>query len=222
MVRLEDIQKDVRIVLDHNEVQASLAELGEDQLQLDAIIENQVEVAARTVMLMSPRSYINWQVLSAGAGSAATGNAYYVIPLPTDFLRFGAAKMGDWKRGVDTYYNMHDPEYSMQQSDFAGVRATRRKPAAFICEKAEGGSEVQLYPCTSGDELEYMTYCKQPKLVEGKIDITETLYQPFIYTTAAFVAEVLKDTDKNNELLSCAKTLLTNPDEVVAQAPTEG
>ena len=228
MVGLSKIQEDVRIVLDHNEVQESVFTSAdvEDQLQLDDIIENQVEAGVRLTLQMSPRNYIKWEVLTAGTGAAGVG--YYAVPIPQDFVRFGAAKMTDWAKSVDTYGSVADEEYTMQQSEFAGVRATRRKPMAFLCEKPAGGNEMQLYPLkTGGDELQFFTYCKQQKLTENstthamELDISDTLYQPFIYITAALVAEVLKDTEKSNELMSGAKMMLTIPEEAVVQPASE-
>lgn len=213
MVGLSKILEDVRIVLDHNDVVDSIAGLGEDQLNLDDIIENQVEAAGRILVEMSPRSYIKW---SSSTGGESVDGKYYAIPLPADFVRFGAAKMSDWTKAVVTYGFMSDESYAMQQSEFAGIRATCRKPMAFLCESPDGGSEVQLYPCNTGATLQYFTYCKQPKLANDEIDISDTQYQPFIYITAALVAEVLKDTNKNNELIASAKLMLTIPEETSA------
>lgn len=227
MVGLSKIQEDVRIVLDHNEVQESVFTSAdvEDQLQLDDIIENQVEAGVRLTLQMSPRNYIKWEVLTTGTGAA--GEGYYAVPIPQDFVRFGAAKMTDWAKSVDTYGSVADEEYTMQQSEFAGVRATRRKPMAFMCEKPAGGNEMQLYPLKEDDTLQFFTYCKQQKLTENstthamELDISDTLYQPFIYITAALVAEVLKDTEKSNELMSGAKMMLTIPEEAVVQPASE-
>lgn len=212
MVVLSKIKEDVRIVLDHNDVQTSLAGLGEDQLQLDDIIENQVEAAARLTVLNAPRSYVKWSALDAGAGEAVD-TSYYAVPVPSDYIRFGAAKMTSWAKAVAKYGITSDEDYTMQQSEFAGVRATRRKPMAFLVEKPEGGNEFQLYPIGTDDDLEYLTYCKQPTLGTGGLDIEDTLYQPFIYMTASLVAEVLKDTDKSNELMTASKAMMAIPEE---------
>ena len=76
MAELSKIITDVRIALDYNESQSGIEGLGSpDQLNLDDIIENQVEAAARLVMLSAPRDYINWVAidltdpLKKGSGS---------------------------------------------------------------------------------------------------------------------------------------------------------
>ena len=226
MAYLTDIIKDVRILLDHNEQEQQGIEIdnvllgGDSQLYLDSIIENQVAAAARMVIMQSPRDYIDWKVLSAGAGDATNG--VYVIPMPADFLRFGAAKLVKWSRAVETYSSMDSDAYAMQQSEFGGVKATKRKPVVIIGEKASGGNEIQLYPFETGDELQFFTYAAQIGVRIDTtnnntkvVDINDTLYQPFIYMLGALTAEVLKDTDKSNELIAAAKAMLTNPDEVV-------
>ena len=230
LVFLNSILKDVRVVLDHNETQTSLRGLGEDQLQLDDIIENQVRAGARLTVQMSPRSYLDWtrytnQYGMVGNYDSASVNMPYIISMPEDYVRFGAVKMSGWKKAVSTYCSTSDEEYAMQQSEFAGVRATARKPVAVIAEGSDGGRELLLYPFASGDTLQYFDYCKQPKLEmlgsNKRLDIQDTLYEPFIYITASLVAEVLKDTDKSNELMAIAKVMLTVPEEAVETAPSE-
>lgn len=228
MVTLSTIQKDVRILLDHNEEFNSITVgteiLDDDQLNLDEIIENQVESAARMVMLSAPRSYINWSLYSfPDTASNNAFNATGVFKLPQDYLRFGMLKLGEWQKAVNLYSAMQDAEYSMQQSEFEGIKATNRKPVVILAESGEGGMEVQTYPFEENDTLKF-TYCKQPKIVTDttdnntkKLDITDTLYRPFIYMLGAMVAEVLKDTEKSNELMTASKAMLTNPDEVVQQ-----
>lgn len=211
MATLTDIQKKVRILLDHNEAADSIEGLGEDQLQLNDIITSQVEAAARLSILMAPRSYIDW--ISCKAEGEMKDGAY-VIPLPDRFLRFGAARMSSWKVSVNTYYGMSDDAYAMQQSEFAGVRATSRLPVCVLCESEDGGNEMRLYPCVAGDSVAFFSFCTQPLLINDEIEIGDSLYEPFVYITAALVAEVLKDTDKSNELMAAAKLMLTNPDEV--------
>ena len=229
MAYLTNIIKDVRILLDHNEQEQQGIEIdnvllgGDSQLYLDSIIENQVAAAARMVIMQSPRDYIEWKVLSAGAGDAGDATkGVYVIPMPADFLRFGAAKLVKWSRAVETYSSMDSDAYAMQQSEFGGVKATKRKPVVIIGEKASGGNEIQLYPYGGAEDgLQFFTYAAQIGVRTDTtnntkvVDINDTLYQPFIYMLGALTAEVLKDTDKSNELIAAAKAMLTNPDEVV-------
>ena len=132
---VDDLTKDIRIVLDQNTTSEQLFETSDiDTLSLEEIIGSRLEDAARIVEKEAPlflldggepfAQSISWDS-RPGYGSGRT-------QLPDDFLRLISFQMSDWERPVSEAISDLDPSYAMQHSRYPGIRGNPQKPVVAI------------------------------------------------------------------------------------------
>lgn len=220
--KVENILNDVRVVLDHNDVTIPLEGIDNDTdtRTINEIIERQIIAAARQVVLTAPRKLVEWQSMPTDDAEGHESDHYISVSLPSDFLRFGSAKLSNWKRAINYFVTLSDDEYEKQWSRFAGVRATETRPVCAIVEGYDGGNEVQLFCYKYNSTIQVLTYAGMPVIADGELSLAQVLYEPMVYTLAALVAEVLKDNEKSNQLMMIAKNMLTSAEDAAEAAAT--
>lgn len=196
--KVEDILKDVRVILDENEVDTALINEGDvDTLTLNDIIRSKIEDSVRAVVTVSPLSLLDVGVDFPDktiTWKGPVGMGYGWIPLPDDYLRLSFFKMSDWLVPVVTAISDIDPLYPLQKSKFAGVRGNTHRPICAITIN-NGKRVLEFYSCLGGADVyvEGAKYHPLPKIVDGEIEISEKIYVSVKYYIAGMVAMAYKD-----------------------------
>lgn len=187
---LEDIKRDVRIVLDENQLSDNLME-DIDTLSVDEIIISKIEEAAKTVVLNAPTHWLepgnNFATSVAWEQEHGKGAGFTV--LPDDFLRFISFKMSDWEYPVYEAITPDNPIYKLQRSRAKGIRGNTQRPVCAIVMRPYG-RVLEFYSCKGGDDVfvEMAIYAPIPKIVDDSIDIYERCYKSSVYMIAALTA----------------------------------
>lgn len=209
---LGHISKDVRVVLDQNQVNEPLVGIGDiETLALDDIIKSKVEEAVRRVHQEAPATLLDGAYNFGESLYWGEDGAGWVL-LPDDFMRLVAFQMSDWSRPVYNPIGLDTPKYAMQSSRFGGVRGTAQKPVCAIAPYAEGKA-LEFYSCKSEDaEVKRATYLPNPMLRveddEQYIEICEKCYRSVVYMVGALVATAYSEADKSNLLTGLSKGAL--------------
>ena len=211
--KLEDIRKDVRIVLDENDKSPELAlALDRNTVSIDELIESKVEDAVTIVERLAPlhmltrkkaleNTTITWES-EAGFGSG-------VIPLPKDFMRLVSFKMSDWRHSVTRPIYEDDPLYARQHSRYSGIRGTPQKPVVAVINTKDWIA-LEFFSCaTSSAKVDKALYVPTPFLSAGVIDISQQCYRSVVYTMASLVASTYKDTELASSLINMCNNLLS-------------
>lgn len=207
--RIEDILRDVRVCIDHNDISEPLfQESDPDTLELDGIIASCVETAAEAVEKAAPVHLLEqghrfghavyWKELQSG----------YVL-LPDDFMRLVAFRMSDWEKTCFTAMSAEDPEYRHRSSRFKGLRGNPQKPVCAIVPHPEGLA-LEFYSCKTEDAfVSVASYIPLPRLdAGGGIDISRKCYRPVVYETASLVLTTCGEEQRAVALSTLAKSFL--------------
>ncbi len=209
--RTDDLIRDVRIAMDMNESDGSLAEVGDSTtLTLDEIIRSKLESAARIIEGNAPI----W-LLDSGkplSGSITfreeIGKGRGRMQLPDDFLRLITFKMSDWERAVTEPIVESDPQYLHQSSRFAGLRGNPQKPVVAIVSEPTG-LVLEFWSCTGGNgvTLQRGRYLPIPKIKGEGIEICEKLRSAVVAYTGYLSAQTIGERDLATFLLEESKEL---------------
>lgn len=210
---VDDLKKDIRIVLDQNTTSGQLFGTDDiDTLSLEEIIGSKLEDAARVVEKEAPvylldggepfAQSISWDS-RPGYGSGRT-------QLPDDFLRLVSFQMSDWERPVSEPISDLDPRYALQRSRYPGIRGNPQKPVVAIVMQPVG-QVLEFYSCTGGPDVyvKRARYIPIPKIDANKqLDICEKLHSSFIYYAASLVALSTQQGELSSGLLNTCKELM--------------
>lgn len=200
--KVDDILKDVRVILDENEVDTALIDEGDvDTLTLNDLIRSKIEDSVRAVVTVAPLYLLDVgedfpdQTIS---WDGAVGMGYGWIPLPDNYLRLSYFKMSDWLVPVVTAISDIDPLYPLQKSKFAGVRGNTHRPICAVTIK-DGKRVLEFYSCLGGMEVTIAgaKYHPLPRIEVEQgaevIEISEKIYVSVKYYIAGMVAMAYKD-----------------------------
>lgn len=134
---------------------------------LDLLINAHLDEATKDVILSAPLSVLFPESVSGSGTPFSTGSKTGYIQLPSDFLRFMALKMSDWKTEVTTLTHPQSAQYRRQAYSF--LRGDLSNPIAVINWKLIGSPTP-----TSKRILEYYS-------VESSHTIEKLLYIPEQY-----------------------------------------
>lgn len=161
MTRQEVIDK-VRTIMNETGQEEQLSLLSEDTVKLDEYISSVIPDA---VNILSANENVDPFLLPCGSsssGSQSSDGTCTVVTLPSDFLRFVAARCSGWKREVQRVFPYGGEEYKIQHNSVTtgGVN----KPS---CVFAHNGSSkcVECFPAGS---LLYFNYVR--KTSESTLD----------------------------------------------------
>lgn len=204
---VDDIQKEVRQALDLDTRSGQLIDAGDiDTLSVNELVTGKIEDAARAVETSAPV-----QLLHSGHTFGDTvfreGDGSGYLPLPDDFMRLRAFRMGDWERTVHTAIAESDPIYRLQSSRWAGLRGTPARPVCALVPRAEGLS-LEFYSCRHDTvPVELALYLPYPRIEGGLIDLSPRCFRAVVYHTAGLVGHAL-GMERANDYFDISKSLL--------------
>lgn len=194
---IERITRDVRVVMDENhDTNALIREDDDDTLQMEHIVRDTIETAARAVTANAPVFLLDTHTLDT-SGVKADGNGVATVHLPGDFMRTVSVRMADWERASQECILPSHPFYRLQDSRCRGLRGNKQKPVVRIA-MTSAGKVAELYSSAKDTPLEKFMYCPLPTMAGGKIDISERLYPLVVYKAAALVCASYGMTDRMN------------------------
>lgn len=223
---VDDILKEVRVVLDQNMDGKALASLGDsDTLTLDEIIRNTMTDAATTIEELAPLD-----MLDDGVDALKEDSDYSVtwqkqkngsdifdgsVRLPDNFMRIVSFKMSDWNYSVHEAVPMESPLYIRLQSQFSGIGGTPIKPYVAI-DNAQG--KLEFYSSKHVQDgksasVQVFKYLPLPSIKGDKISLCPKLHRAIVYANASLSAAVYSSTEQMQILMSMAHRfahILTN------------
>ena len=205
---VKEIITDVRVVLDLNEEDTSLASINNDlTLSIDEIISSKIPDGIRIIHNSAPYSLLDGMNYKNNIFWGDLNSGY--ILLSDDFMRLVIFKMSDWERPVYNTITPDSVEYRKQSSKFKGCRGTTQKPVAAITARPSGKA-LEFYSCKdTGATIDTMVYIPYPAIDSCDCyKISEKCYSAVIYSTASIVASTLGDNNKSTILDGLSKTLL--------------
>lgn len=107
------------------------------------------------------------------------------VPLPEDFLRMGAAKMGEWLHPVAETVAPEDPDWVCQWSSEPGIAGCPTRPRAYL-DRSASGLLLRLIGSESKDDvLEWLGLWRIPALDgDGDFDFPAILYPGLLSSLA--------------------------------------
>lgn len=206
MAKIEDIVKSVRTILDHNLSSTELEDLTEiGTLDLDTIIKDSIRPAAMQLMQTAPMELVT--LTTHKKESDTLMQPPISISLPSDFLRFVSCRIASWDYPVTELKAAGSREHQREFGEFAGLKATAHRPLA-----VRDGNDVTMYGGTSSRMAE-LTYIAMPEMTETEISVDDRLYDPLCYIVAALACECLKDTQKSQNMMLTAKSMLVSAEK---------
>ena len=222
-----DIIKSVRVVLDQNKDSSMLSAIGDvDTLSIDEIIEESIHSALHAVLMAAPDTFFDSGIDMAPGDLDVTMKdtqdghfSYASIKLPSNFIRLLALKMNDWDFAVSSASPRGSATYAVQHSRVGHIHGNPQNPVAVI---TPDGKHVEAFSSNSMAALDTFVYVGMPdeETINGKkcIEISDNMYESFIYYSASLVCATLSDFDKSKALRDIAMQHLTTkpiPDDTV-------
>lgn len=212
---IDDLVKQVRIVLDQNMDGKALSMLGDtDTLTLDEIIRSTMVDAATAIEEAAPLEMLE------GSNNAVVKDADYSIlwgkqregsaiksgevSLPSDFLRLVSFKMNDWSYAVSTPTSRETPAYELLQNRYSGIGATPRNPAVAL-DIPNG--VLEFYCSAETAKVATFKYIPKPVVKDGEITICPKLKRAIVYANAAMSAAVFSSVEQMQVMMSLAYRL---------------
>lgn len=207
--QLADIVRDVKVVLDENQMSEQLLALADQEtLSLEEIIKSKVCEGIRRVESTAPIGMLDsgvnlpdaifWQELESG----------FVI-LPDDFMRLMVFKMSDWERPLYSAISADNPIYTKQSSRCKGVRGNTQKPVCAVVARPEG-RVLEFFSCKDKSAtMEMGVYRPYPKIDEyGGVEISERCYMAAVYMISALTLITYGASDKATGLIELSKSII--------------
>ena len=205
--QVDNIIKDVRVVLDQNKISDTLAELGDvETLSLDSIIESQIEEGAKRTLAEAPVYLLDGGYNLIRSVYWNENNSGWLL-LPDDFMRLIVFEMSDWERAVFSAISVDDVTYKNQSSRFKGLRGNVQRPVCAISIRPEG-RVLEFYSSKTQDAVvTRAVYLPYPKIDKYKgINISERCYKAVVYAIASLVLLIYGEIEKSNNMTELAKT----------------
>lgn len=143
-IPVNDLVRDVRVLLDENRLETSYLQSDTDNMELDEIIHSNIVDAVRSVLTGAPSGMLEGVPLNIpeAAQYMETDGSGYVV-LPPDFLRLLYFKMRSWRKGVYKAYPEASNIARMQTNLF--TRGTPIKPICILSHDLNGSLTLEYY-----------------------------------------------------------------------------
>lgn len=206
---IDNITKDVRIVLDENPLSVQLESVGDvDTLSLNEIIISKICDGVKIIHSNAPAYLLDG---GYNFGDSVYWNSDYSgwVLLPEDFMRFVVFEMDDWAHAVYSCRLYDDERYLRQSSRFRGIRGNAQRPECYICIRPEG-RVLEFYSCKSNSaHVSHAVYLPYPQIdSSGGVEICERCYSAVVYTIASLVLSTIGESERVQQLSETAKMLL--------------
>lgn len=164
---VKDLVCRVRTAMDENRTHDELSVLQDvDTLLYDWLVCNELESAARQILLVCPSRYLGAVERGSETQKEWLGvEGCYRVSLPADVLRVLSVKADNWLRSVTALLLPGDSAYAQQFSPYAGVRAHSERPAAALVNRG-GGVSLEVFGCSGTASVQY-AYVSVPRM-EGE------------------------------------------------------
>lgn len=223
---ISTIITDVKVLLDQNEASTPLSTLGDtDQLQTDDIIKSVILRSLRIMYDQAPTWMLSENIiktknsLSPLYTSSTANTKGAMLPLhtlTTPMYRPLSLFIEGWQFPVTEFLDRDDVRYSLQKSEFAGIRGTSEQPMVFICNDPteDGRMILEIYPKPDFSKKAYLTYLPQPTIWAGNnVSIPDVIYDSFLYTAAGLYYATLGNADASALMDAQARRTLLKASE---------
>lgn len=210
---LTDLVKRVKNVIDQNMESAGMEAFGDvDTLSLEQVIEENILPAAQIIEMSASEEMLG-ECEDIPTNEMSTDSTFandtlkckYVV-LPSDFMRFVAFRMSDWRRVVSEPIDVSHPMYAMQRSRVAAVRGNTEKPVVAIVH-GSNGLVLEAYTTTESSTVSVAKYLPKPSSKEGKVKLCPLLVDAIVYAAAYLVANSYNAITQAQVFLNTAKSL---------------
>lgn len=202
---LDDIKRQVRVLMDEN-AEDVLTPVGDvDALGLDKLIEGVTVDVLRAILLTAPasdlgdgkqlRGGIAWESGMEGVGMGS-------LVLPDDYLRLVYVQMSDWAYGLSDAISSESDQYRLQRGRWGAGRGTPERPVAAVVPQTVGLT-LELYSSAGGPGvyLRRGRYIAEPQIEEdGTVEVPSKLLRPLVRGIAGEVLKVLNPGLRSAEL----------------------
>lgn len=188
-----------RTIMNETGVDESLALLSEDTVKLDAYIESVIPDALN---LLSAMETIDPMMLPMGSGtSSSQSGECTVIPVPADYIRFGAVRLSGWKREAQSCFPYGGEEYKIQHNPVttSGVG----KPSCVYAFSSSG----RCIECFPSGSLLYFKYVKKSDTdnVDSSLSAMDSrLSGALCYVCAHLVYNIFEMPEQGKRMLEIA------------------
>lgn len=214
IVRLAEIERDVRRILDENRCTELLLDSADPEtLDLQEQIRAKVEDAARIVESVAPLEFVNGEgerlTLKSKDGVRWLNDTSGWIVLPSDFLRLLKFSMSDWARPVYLPAKEGSLEHRLMLHRQPGIAGTPLRPRVAIVTRGVGLT-LEFAGCSSRsatitDDL----YLAVPRLDgEDGIELCGKCRRSVMYMTAALTAMAYGEMEKGRVMQGIALSLI--------------
>lgn len=211
MVQIADIKSRVRCIMDYNQQSSELDNLEDiSTLDLDTMIEESIVPGMTQVCLLAPVEKLK---IARYEEETGTLTDYVTLAVPGDYLRFVSCQCVNWHYPVTELHDVGSKEHRRQFSEFEGLKATADNPVAVLCMADSTTMLLQMFGGKPTGKR-WLDYIARPKVTEEGIDIPEAVEDAAYYTIAAFVCEMLKDTQKSQQMIQTAQSLLMTSEDI--------
>lgn len=206
--QLQQIEKDVRCLMDENEVSTQLLVFGDtDTLEFNNAIRSRVCEAVKYVHSLAP--YFMIDDGPSFCDNISWEDRHGFTMLPDDFMRLVVFEMSDWERCVTTLHDMNSSLYAMQRSKYRGLRGSPQKPLCFKSIK-DGGRVMEFYSCKDHSAtVNRAVYLPYPSIDKNDgVEICPKCYDAFLYYLCGLVFLTYGDSARADIFMTMSKKML--------------
>lgn len=203
-LNVSDIINDVRIKLDEiclNE--SEMLDVVVDNTNLNEVIQSCISAAYLFVYNNADASMIEGK--SGNVPVKIGANLIGEVILPSDFLRLLSVRLSSWNSSFSKIITENSAEYRMQSNKWIGG-----SPECPVVAIVHSGSsrKLELYRASDlNDTLTEFIYIPTIDVTYGVIDISDRLYEPFLYYVAGLTLTTFRET-ASTDMFAIAKGLL--------------
>lgn len=203
-VEVNNIISEVRVKLDEIQLNESgMADFLEDNTNLDLVIRSCIPTAYSFVCENADASML--EGTNGNVTLTIRPNMIGEIILPDDFLRLINVRLTSWNSSFSKIITEDSSEYRMQSNKW--LCGNPECPVVAVVHTAQG-RKLELYKASSdSDRLEAFTYIPIYDMKTESVDISERVYEAFIYYVAGLTLTTFRE-ESANSMFEIAKGLL--------------
>lgn len=210
---LTDLVKRVKNVIDQNMESAGMEAFDDvDTLSLEQVIEENILPAAQLIEMSASEEMLG-ECENIPTNGMTTDSTFSTdtlkckyVALPSDFMRFVAFRMSDWRKPVTEPIDESHPMYAMQRSRVVAVRGNKEKPVVAIVH-GSNGLVLEAYTTAESSKVSVAKYLPKPSVNGGKVKLCPLLTDAIVYAAAYLVANSYNAITQAQVFLSTAKSL---------------
>lgn len=203
-VDVKNIIDEVRVKLDEIELNESeMADFLDDNTNLDSVIRSCIPTAYSFVCENADASMLEGTY--GDVTLTIKPNKVGEVMLPDDFFRLVNVRLSSWNSSFSKIITEDSPEYRMQSNRW--LCGNPECPVAAIVHTAYG-RKLELYKASgNADTLETFTYIPIYDRTTESIDISERIYEAFIYYVTGLTLTTFRE-ESASSMFEVAKGLL--------------